>query len=162
MHDDANFEMPWLQQLALDSDYPLTKADERVVELAHAALLRTDAVELHLGGKAGRLGECIVETAFLDGILHLLEQLGKAGTPITIFVDEAASSLFDDATYADQFWPGVHFQPASDRAMNGEHGELLTSDEHEPRHLLALDFHGTHEGVPYLQRSEQPRRAKRH
>ncbi len=30
----------------------------------------------------------------------------------------------------------------------------VTSAESEPRHLLALDFHGAHEGVPYLQRSE--------
>src|SRR6185312_8885316 len=102
MPDDATFELPWLQHLALDRDYPLTEADRHVVEIAHIALLRADAVELYLGGKAGRLGECIVETSFLEGMLSLLEQLGKAGTPVTVFVDEAASSLFDDATYADQ------------------------------------------------------------
>jgi hypothetical protein len=81
MPDDATFEMPWLQQLARDMDYPLTEADMRVVKMAHAALLRADAVELHLGGKAGRLGKCIVETAFLEGMLSLLERLGKAGRP---------------------------------------------------------------------------------
>jgi hypothetical protein len=132
----------------------LTDDDKRVGEIAHAALLRADTVELRLGGKAGRLGECIVETAFLEGMLSLLAQLGTAGTPITIFVDEAASSLFDDAAYADTFWPGIHFQPASDRVMTDEHGESLASDEHELRHLLALDFHGAHEGVPYLQLTE--------
>jgi hypothetical protein len=154
MPDDAIFEIPWLQQLALDKDYPLSEADKRVVEIAHTALMRADAVELHLGGKAGRLGECIVETAFLEGMLSLLEQLDKAETPVTVFVDEAVSSLFDDATYANQFWPGIHFQPASDLATNGKHGAAPDSGEGEPRHLLALDFHGEHDGAPYLQRSE--------
>jgi hypothetical protein len=154
MPDDTTFEMPWLQQLALDSGYPLTEADKRVVEIAHTALLRADAVELRLGGKAGRLGECIVETAFLEGMLSLLEQLGEVGTPVTVFVDEVASSLFDDATYADLFWPGIHFQPVPDHATNGKHGTAPDSGAGEPRHLLALDFHGAHEGVPYLQRSE--------
>jgi ADP-heptose:LPS heptosyltransferase len=151
MPDDAIFEMPWLQQLALDSDYPLTVADKRVVELAHAALLRADAVELHLGGKAGRLGECIVETAFLEGMLSLLEQLGKAGTPVIVFVDEVASSLFDDSAYSEVFWPGIRFQPAPDRARSGEHQSADESGEGEGRHLLALDFHGARDGMPYLQ-----------
>jgi hypothetical protein len=132
MPDDATFEMPWLQHLALDSDYPLTEADSQIRAIAHTALLCADAVELRLGGKAGRLGECIVETAFLEGMLSLLEQLGKAGTPVTVFVDGEASSLFDDAAYADQFWPGVHFQSASDRAMTGEHENTSASDQHEP------------------------------
>jgi hypothetical protein len=154
MPDDAGCEMPWLQRLALDRDHPLTEDDTRVVELAHAALLRANDVELCLGGKAGRLGECIVETAFLEGMLSLLEQLGKAGTPVTVLVDEGVTSLFDDATYADQFWPGVHFQPAPDSATSGAYEAASESGKHEPRHLLALDFHGAHEGVPYLQRAE--------
>jgi hypothetical protein len=154
MPDDAIFEMPWLQQLALDKDYPLTEMDKRVVEVAHAALLGCDAVEFRLGGKAGRLGECIVETAFLEGMLSLLERLGKAGKPVTVFVDEAASSLFDDATYAEHFWPGIHFKPVSGRAMSSERDNANESSEGEPQHLLALDFYGAHDGVPYLQRSE--------
>jgi hypothetical protein len=154
MPEGAIFEMPWLQQLARDRDYPLSEADRRVAELAHDALLRADAVELRLGGKAGRLGECLVETAFLEGLLSMLEQLGKAGTSVTVLADEGVLSLFDDVTYADQFWPGVHFQPASDRAMTNEDENAGDSSEGEPRHLLALDFHGAHEGVPYLQRSE--------
>jgi glycosyl transferase family 9 (putative heptosyltransferase) len=154
MANDATFEMPWLQQLALDSDYPLTEADNRVVDIAHTALLRADAVELYLGGKAGRLGECIVETAYLEGMLSLLERLGKTGTPVTVLVDEGAALLFDDATYADQFWPGIHFQPVSDRAISSEDENTSESAGHEPRHLLTLDFHGVHDGIPYLQRSE--------
>ncbi len=152
--DDAIFEMSWLEHLALDSDYPLTEADKRIMELAHTALLRADAIELHLGGKAGRLGECIVETAFLEGMLSLLAQFSKAGAPVTVLVDGEASSLFDNATYADRLWPGIHFQPAPERAMSDEHGDASESGEHERRHLLALDFHGAHEGVPYLQTSE--------
>ncbi|HEX3269380.1 MAG TPA: glycosyltransferase family 9 protein [Ktedonobacterales bacterium] len=148
MPNNMIFEMPWLQHLALDSDYPLTEADARVVEIAHEALLHADAVEFRLGGKAGRLGECIVETAFLEGVFSLLEQLGKAGTPVTVFVEEAISSLFDDATYADQFWPGIHFQPASDSTTSNNH------NQQEPRHLLALDFHGAHDGESYLQYAE--------
>jgi hypothetical protein len=154
MPNDAIFEMPWLQQFVVDRDYPLTEADKRVVELAHAALLRADAVELHLGGKAGRLGECILETAFHEGMLSLLEQLGKAGTRVTVLVDEGALSLFDDETYADNYWPGTHFQSSSDRAIRGERDNASKSGEHEPRQSLALDFHGAHDGAPYLQRSE--------
>jgi hypothetical protein len=153
MPDDAIFEMPWLQHLALDRSYPLTESDKRVVEIAHTALLRVGAVELLLGGKAGRFGECIVETAFLEGVLSLLEQIGKAGTPITVAVAGEALSLFDDATYANQFCPIVHFQPASDHAMTGEQENAGESSEHE-RHPLALDFHGAHEGVPHLHISE--------
>jgi hypothetical protein len=154
MPDDAIFEMPWLQRRALDSTYLLTEADKRVVEIAHAALLRADAVELCLGGKAGRLGECIVETAFLEGMLSLLAQLGKSGTPITVFVDGEAPSLFDDVTYADQFWPSIHFQPVAGRALIDGHANASDATAHEPRHLLALDFHGAHEGIPYLQQHE--------
>jgi glycosyl transferase family 9 (putative heptosyltransferase) len=154
MPDDATFEMPWLQQLALDRDYPLTEADRRIRDIAHTTLLRADAVELRLGGKAGRLGECIVETAFLEGMLSLLAQLGKAGTPVTVFVDEESSPLFDDSAYAGQFWPGIHFRTAPVSVAGDEDGEKPDSGERELRHLLALDFHGAHEGAPYLQRSE--------
>jgi hypothetical protein len=154
MPDDAILEMPWLQQLALDINYPLTEADRRVVDLANAALLRADAVELRLGGKAGRLGECIVETAFLEGMLSLLARLSKAEPPVTVSVDGEASRIFDDATYADQCWPGIHFQPASTRALYDEHETAPDSGELELRHVLALDFHGAHDGIPYLKRSE--------
>jgi hypothetical protein len=154
MRDDTILEMPWLQHLALDRDHPLTEADRQARDIAHTALLHADAVELRLGGKAGRLGECIVETAFLEGVLSLLEQLGKARTPITVFVDGEAVSLFDGATYADQFWPGIHVQPAATRAVSSERDNASELVEQEPCHLLALDFHAAHDGVPYLQRSE--------
>jgi hypothetical protein len=154
MPDDAIFEMPWLQQRARDQDYALTAADTAIRDIAHAALSRADAVELHLGGKAGRLGECIVETAYLEGMLSLLAQMGKSGTPVTMFVDAGTSSLFDDATYSDQFWHGVRFQRTSDRTIGDEHSQVRVAGEHEPRHLLALDFQGAHDGVPSLQQHE--------
>jgi hypothetical protein len=152
--NDVILEMPWLRQRALESSYPLTEADKQVGEMARNALLSADAVTLRLGGKAGRLGECIVETPFLEGVLSLLEQMGKARTPVTVLVDDSAASLFDDGAYADPFWPGVHFQPVSECAMSGERELRSASGEDKRRHLLALDFHGAHEGEPYLQCSE--------
>jgi hypothetical protein len=154
MPDDAIFEMPWLQHLARDKDYALTETDTPIRDIARAALLRVDAVELHLGGKAGRLGECIVETAYLEGMLSLLALMGKPGTPVTMFVDEGTSPLFDDATYSDQFWHGIHFQPTSERMTSEEHSALRASGEHEPRRPLALDFQGAHDGVPSLHQHE--------
>src|SRR5260370_22394148 len=104
----------------------------------HELFRQTDAVIIHLGGKAGRLGECVVATGLLEATLQALRAKGKAGTPVSIIVDAGAIELFDEQLYQQRYWP---------------HIRVLSSAQHTPEtltrqapgyHVLTLDFHGGH------------------
>src|SRR5512146_2131446 len=87
-------EMSFLQTYALEREYLLSETEQEIMKSVSQAFQEAEAVIVHLGGKAGRLGECIVGTALLEGTLQALHYFGKAGLPLTIMVDEGSKELF--------------------------------------------------------------------
>lgn len=141
-------DLAFLDALALDAGYTLTPPEQRALARTREALMSADAVVLHIGGKAGRLGEAIVGTAFVEGTLRTLAAVGKAQTPLTIIVDGALAELMPVAEYRARYWPAITITAAApadvDRAG-------MASYAHVPaQYLLALDFHGAHDGMPAL------------
>ncbi|GHO53033.1 glycosyltransferase family 9 protein [Ktedonobacter robiniae] len=127
---------------------------ERGVRAEERALLRhvnelvreADVVVVRLGGKAGRLGESIVATSLLEGILLALQYLGKAGIAVEVIIDEGVSTLFKEQLYQQAYWPTITFS----EAMSGE--DIFTRRLERARGAVALgiDLHGGHDGMPEL------------
>jgi hypothetical protein len=69
---------------------------------------------------------------------------GKAGTPISIVVDEKVTELFNERLYQEQYWPEIRVI-SSTKYMLEESTRQTNS-----KHILVLDFHGGHDGMPAL------------
>lgn len=114
----------------------------RCSELIRAA----EAVVVQLGGKAGRLGETVVASALLEGILLALRYLGKAGTPVTILVDEGAAILFKEQIYQQTYWPTIHVR----ETMPSQDSLAETLEKTPGETIVGVDLHGGHDGMPEL------------
>jgi hypothetical protein len=141
--------LAFLGERGLDIARVLTQEEEQILARAHEAFYRADALVVRLGGKAGRIGESIVATALLEGLLQALVSVDKAGTPVAIMVDDGVGDLFDTLAYQDAYWPRL-------RVVTSPATEHL--DEQSWRSLafsagltLLLDLHGAHDGMPYLE-----------
>src|SRR5437879_4304368 len=101
------FALSFLHDLALDKQRALSLTEQAICDTARQAFERADAIIVRIGGKAGRLGECVVASGLLEGTLHALKYVGKVGTPVSIFVDEAAGPLFDERSYQEIYWSQI-------------------------------------------------------
>src|ERR1051326_2961010 len=88
--------LAFLHERASKSQYLLSPEERGLLQRAQIALKQADHVIVCLGGRSGRLGECIVGTGLLEGVLLALRQVGKAGTPVNLVVDQYAAELFDE------------------------------------------------------------------
>ena len=148
---DEHYELAFLEALALNANTPLSAADKRALGRVRAALDDADAVVIHIGGKAGRLGEAIVGTAFLEGTLHTLAAVGKAGTPVTVLIDSAIAGIMRESEYRARYWPAIAIVAVSPGDVDHRGMASFASDASVPaRNILALDFHGEHDGMPAL------------
>jgi ADP-heptose:LPS heptosyltransferase len=142
------FSLSFLHELALDEQRVLSTDEQAICATARQALQLADAILIHIGGKAGRLGECIVTTGLLEGLLHALKYVGKTGTPVSIYVEGAAGTLFDERSYQQAYWPQimVHAIPSAQST------EPLATwrQQVQGKHLLILDLHGAHDDMPSL------------
>lgn len=146
-----HYELAFLEALALNANTPLSAADQRALGRARAALDDADAVVIHIGGKAGRLGEAIVGTAFLEGALQTLAAVGKARTPVTVLIDSAIAGIMPESEYRARYWPEIAIVAASPGDVDRRGMASFASDASIPaRNTLALDFHGEHDGMPAL------------
>ena len=143
-------DLSFLNELAANSQHPLTDDENLLRQRLHALWQDADAVIVLLGGKAGRLGESIVGTALLEGCLQLLQATGKAGTPVHILVDAKVEELFPPSDYRTIYWPEIHVSPLKTTAAPLEIIGQYSMPE-KARHVLVLDCHGTNDGMPYLQ-----------
>lgn len=123
--------------------------EAQALGLSREALLSADAVVVHIGGKAGRLGEAIIGTAFLEGTLHALAQVGKRHTPLTVIVDESIAEIVHVAEYRARYWPEIEVVVAAPDAVERMGAASYASVS--ARHVLVLDFHAGHDGMPYLE-----------
>jgi hypothetical protein len=149
----ATFAMSFLHELALDKQRVLSTSEQSICDTARQALCQADAIVVYIGGKAGRLGECVVATGLLEGMFHALNYVGKAGIPVTIFVDEVVGPLFATSSYREAYWPHITICPVSQTQNANEMATLVR--QVRGQHLLVLDLHGAHDGMPTLQIEER-------
>ena len=144
----------FLHVRAVNCERPLTTDERATLALANAALREADAVVVLLGGKAGRLGEPLVATALLEGVLAALRIIGRAGVPVAIWVDAGVFELFQARRYRKRWRQCItcHSIAEDQRAQPPEHF-ALGMPEQRP---LIIDLHGEHDGEPQLRLTEQP------
>lgn len=149
----AEHSLAFLHDLALDKMHPLSQAEREATELVHEAFRSADSIVVRLGGKAGRLGESVVGTALLEGILHALEIVGKAGTRVTIVVDEGVGELFDARDYQQAFWQDIEVLTAP--FMQAQEVPKSMLELRGGERLLIVDAHGGNDGLPEVVVEEQ-------
>jgi hypothetical protein len=147
-----NYDIQFIHKSASDKLRPLSWEEQHILERARDALRDADAVLIRLGGKAGRLGECIVGTALLEGMLQALIYLNKEGMPVSIVVDATAYDLFDEQLYQEKYWSHIEVYRASQETTDGIPTNLL--QRKEGGNLLILDLNGANDGMPSLQVEE--------
>ena len=142
------YELAFMDEFAQDANRILTPSEARILRLAHAALDGADAVVIHFGGRAGRLGEAIIGTAFLEGMLRALAATGKQHAPLTVIIDASIAELMSVSEYRRRYWPeiAITVAPPSEVDRMG----LASFAAPSARNILALDFHAEHDGAPYL------------
>lgn len=143
MTEDAQqtHSLSFLHDLAQDQQHPLSASEQTALAMAAHAFRQADAISVRLGGKAGRLGESVVGTGLLEGILQAIIYAGKAGMPLSIVVDETVHPLFNERLYREAFWPQITLADHSPKEPTGQH-------------LLIFDIHGAHDDMPSLHKEE--------
>ena len=146
--------LAFLHEQAVNPERELTADERATLALTNVALREADAVVVLLGGKAGRLGEALVASALLEGVLEALRVVGRADVPVAIWVDTAVLELFQERLYRECWRQCVTCHPIADdqRAEPPEHFALGMAG----RHVLIIDLHGEHDGEPQLHMTEAP------
>lgn len=120
----------------------------------HQRLLgQATAVVILLGGKAGRLGECVVGTAFLEGTLLALRALQQEGMPIHVLIDKESLDIFNEENYQQVYWPEISIQAMYSPLDVTALASTLPLAKLGKK-ILVLDFHGAHDGLPVLSHEE--------
>lgn len=149
----ATRDLAFLQELAADPGRAPSDAEREATEAARRSLAEADGVVALLGGRSGRLGECVVGTALLEGALQAQRIVGRSGIPVRLVVDAVAAELFAPAPYEAVYWPGFAVLPAPAGAEQDTLARAL--DTLPAGKVVVLDLHGGHDGSPELRR-EQP------
>lgn len=143
----ATIDLAFLHACGGDPLRELTEDEHRCVRAVQAEVSACDSVVFHIGGRAGRLGECVVATALLEGFLLALAALGKRHMAVRIAVEGAAAELFDAHLYRARHWREIEV-----RALEAGGAELTATllEELPGRSTLVVDLHGGHDGMPAL------------
>ena len=145
-------QLDFLQTWAQDQQHAVTEHEQAALATIHTALLEADEIIVRLGGRAGRLGESVVGTALLEGTLQALCNTGRAGIPVRIMVDTSVLELFDSRQYQADYWSQVTITGIA----RPEEITPISTEQATGRHVLVVDCHGAHDGMPYLSmQSEQ-------
>ncbi|SRR5579875_2305973 len=146
--------LAFLNEQAAHPNRRLSKSKRAALVLANESLRQADRLVVLLGGKAGRLGETIVATALLEGILEALRVTGRRDIPVAVFVDAGAFDLFDERLYQERWGQRITFSPI-DEDQRAQPMESFAADM-AGRCLLIVDLHGEHDGEPQLRIIEEP------
>ena len=138
------YAMDFLHERGVDKNRSLTEKEQEICEKAYQSLKKAQSVLIYLGGKAGRIGECVVGTGLLEGSLQVLMHTGKVGIAVTIVVDQGVMELFDEFLYQKNYWSAIRILSSEDVNLHECYNE----------HMLVLDFHGAHDGMPCMQIDE--------
>ncbi|GLV57763.1 hypothetical protein KDH_45990 [Dictyobacter sp. S3.2.2.5] len=142
-----SYNLAFMGELARDPEYELSSQEQQRLQENQQALRRANRIIILLGGKAGRLGECVVGTALLEGTLQILRSLRKDHIPIQLLIDQSSGSLFNLNSYQEAYWPEIDIQltpaPLAIDDLFSTHANNTPDQE-----TLVLDFHGSHDGMP--------------
>lgn len=139
-----SIDLAFLHDCGGDPTRALTEDERRCVRAVQAAVVACDSVVFHIGGRAGRLGECVVATALLEGFLLALATLGKRHVAVRIAVEGTAAELFDAHLYRARHWREIEVL-----ALQADDAEHMLEDL-PGYHTLVVDLHGGHDGMPAL------------
>ncbi len=148
--------LAFLHARASQPDAPCSLQEQNLLRRAQQGLMQAEQVIVCLGGRAGRLGECLVGTGLLEGLLLALRQAGKAGTPISLVVDQPAAELFDERVYQAQFWPQFQVLAAPVSQASALLDRLIEQSASRP--CLVVEAHGAQDGMPFLRVEKRPMR----
>ncbi|WP_111324867.1 glycosyltransferase family 9 protein [Thermosporothrix hazakensis] len=140
--------MSFMHEWALDKGRRLKRAEKIILSTINRFVYEADHIVISVGGKAGRLGESVVATALVEAVMQALRYAGKAGTPVTILVDEGAASLFNEQLYQKEYWQGITVVRAT---IQPEERRLLVQEYAVGETVLVLDFDGANDELPKLQ-----------
>lgn len=152
-----NIPLDFLHERGMNRERPLAEHEVASLVRAGTALQKVDRIVVLLGGKAGRLGECVVGSALLEGTLQALRLLGRAGVPVLVYVDAGIADLFVEQVYQEQYWPAITIVPTTRNLALQE----ISAAQPVTEHALILDFHGGHDGMPSLQIEQGPADTRR-
>jgi hypothetical protein len=139
-------ELDFLHGHAQDKQSPWAEREQAAIAQVHAALLQADEIFICLGGRAGRLGESVVGTALLEGTLQALRYIQHDSIPVSIIVDESVLELFNAEQYQEDYWPQITVVSIT----RPEEIEETIAKRATGKHILVVDCHGAHDGMPYL------------
>jgi Glycosyltransferase family 9 (heptosyltransferase) len=140
--------LAFLHDCALDKNRLLNETEQVILQTIQYTLRQADEIIICLGGKAGRLGECVVGTALLEATLYTLHYIGKDNVPVHVFVDEAVASLFGTKLYH----ANLHFHPSKE----ADDIQICVNYIGRDKNGIILDFHGAHDNMPYFQLTKNP------
>lgn len=146
----SSLDLAFLHDCGLDPTRTLTEDEYLTVHAVQAEVLACDNVVFHIGGRAGRLGECIVATALLEGFLLALAALGKQRIPVRVAVDGPAADLFEAQLYRAHHWPEIEVVALLVKQTEQETAMTALIDGLPGRRILLVDLHGGHDGMPSL------------
>lgn len=143
------YALAFLAKVAENIQPGVSASERALLETNRQLLSQATAIIVLLGGKAGRLGECVVGTALLTGTLEALRWLKKEGTPIHILIDTDAADLFLPESYQQTYWSPITIHRCQ-RPLQDVKAIPITLPETEAERVVVLDLHGAHDGLPYL------------
>lgn len=151
----TRYDLGFMRERASNQERPLAEDEREALAAVHAAFLRADGVVVRLGGRAGRLGECIVGTALLEGIGEALRLVGKADVPVRVMVDVGVAELCEERVYQARGWTGMRVVAAPVGA-EAEASAVLAEAVRTlgGRETLVLDCGGASDGMPALEIGE--------
>lgn len=143
------YRLDFLQERAENRRLIFSQAELTTLAMIQQSFREAEEIVVRLGGKAGRLGECVVGSGLLEATLQALRVTHKTGLPVRIIVDDGAAELFEERMYQQRYWPQISIASTTfdDNALPRD----LTEDIRKAR-VLALDFHGGHDDMPYVER----------
>lgn len=141
------YDLAFMSKLARDPGYILSSQEKLSLQANQQALRQASNIIILLGGKAGRLGECVVGTALLEGTLQILRSLHKENIPVQIFIDQSSGTLFNISCYQQAYWPEISIQLTA-TPLTAEDLISILPAAGTDKETLVLDFHGAHDGMP--------------
>ncbi|GHO86813.1 glycosyltransferase family 9 protein [Dictyobacter formicarum] len=147
------YDLAFISKLARNPNYVLSSQEKLSLQANQRALRQASSIIILLGGKAGRLGECVVGTALLEGTLQMLLSLHKENIPVQILIDQSSVTLFDISSYQQAYWPEISMQ-LMETPLTADDLISMRSATDADQETLVLDFHGAHDNMPtHTQRS---------
>jgi hypothetical protein len=144
---EEHYDLAFLAERALDQRRDFSVQERQYISLLKQTLHDADALIICLGGRAGRLGECVVGSALLEGVLQVVLFLRKCALPVYISVDKVAVQLFDQQLYQQRYWSEISVVAGTKPLTIDDMQHICTVDT---QHVLMLDFHGAHDDMPYM------------